>query len=217
MNDVTLRWANLGDIDFILETIVASEKSDTNVFPLCTMFGLNENTVRNCLKQILEENEPGCEFSIQSFVVVEENGIVCAALGGWFEEAENPSGIIKSNLVGYYFPRESFAMLSKTAPIVADTLIIRTPGTYQFEMMTVGPSLRGKGIVKRMTDFHVEHAKVFYPSADRIQGQVFAHNSAALHVHGKNGFVQVRRYTSSHPESEHYLPNRTKILIEKPL
>ncbi len=217
MEDIQLRWATLADIPLIVETIIASEKSGTDILPLATMFGITEEVVRECLVQILEEEEPGCEFSLSSYVVAEQNGVAGAALGGWYDDLERPSSIIKANLVGYYFPRESFDTLRSNAAVVADTLIKREPGSYQFENMIVGEQFRGKGMVKRLTDFHVANAHANHPLARKIQGQVFVHNEAALHAHSKNGFVQIKIYTSANPKVETLLPNKSKVLIEKPI
>ena len=105
--EIIIRRATLEDIDFLVDTIVAAEKSGTYNFGLAKLFELSEEEMRACIKAMLDEEIEGCEFSVSSFMVAEDNGQVVSAFAGWVEgrnEDELPSAILKSNLVGYCLP-----------------------------------------------------------------------------------------------------------------
>ena len=103
-----IRKATLDDVDFITKVIIEAEKSMTNNFGLANFFEMSEDEIEGYIKQILEEEIDGCEFSLSSFFVAEYDGEPVSALGGWLEGYydEMPSEILKSNLVGFVFPKD---------------------------------------------------------------------------------------------------------------
>lgn len=98
-NKYIIRRATLNDVDFIAKVIIEAEKSMTNNLGLAKFFEMSENEIEICIKQILEEEVNGCEFSLSSFFVAEYDDETVSALGGWLEGYydEMPSEILKSN------------------------------------------------------------------------------------------------------------------------
>ena len=95
-NEITIRRAAIKDMDFLVDTIVAAEKSGTDNFGLAKLFELSEGEMRTYIKAMLEEEIDGCEFSVSSFLVAEVDEKVVAAFAGWIEgqnEDELPSSI----------------------------------------------------------------------------------------------------------------------------
>ncbi|MEG2317505.1 MAG: hypothetical protein RSB85_01575 [Rikenellaceae bacterium] len=164
-----IRRAIVKDIPFIAKTIIEAEKSMTNECGLANFFGLDENTTQNLLIQILEEEVDGCEFSLSNFMVATYNNEAVAAMGGWLEGVEDgmASAIIKSNLIGYFFPKESLAIARENGAIIEDIQIEREMGTYQLEYSFVEEKHRGNRLINRLMTELLSEAKKKYPEVKK--------------------------------------------------
>ena len=213
-----IRKATLDDVDFLITTIIEAEKSSTNNIGLANYFEVTEEELRQYLKDILEEEVEGCELSVSSFIVAEYEGKVVSAKGGWLEghnEDEQPSSVLKSNLIQYHLPMEKVLNAQNKWEIVKDIQIEREWGTYQWEYSYTVPEHRGHHLVPRINEMHILQAKNL--GAKKIQGHVFAHNDKILKVYERGGFKVVKQYTSNHPLTKEYYPSNTILLLEKEL
>ena len=116
-----IRKATLDDVDFLVTTIIEAEKSSTYNLGLANYFEVTEEELRQYLKDILEEDIDGCELSVSSFIVAEYEGQVVSTRGGWLEghnEDEQPSAVLKSNLIQFHFPMEKVLNAQKKWEIV---------------------------------------------------------------------------------------------------
>ncbi len=155
---IIFRHATVNDIDFIVDTIVAAEKSGTDNFGLANLFEVTEAEMRNYIKEMLEEEIDGCELSLSSFIVAEYEGEAVAAFGGWIEgrnEDDMPSALLKANLINYYLPKEKVLASMAKADIVKPLQIDREQGTYQLEYSYTKPEYRGNGIMKDIIERHI--------------------------------------------------------------
>lgn len=214
MTDYLIRKASLRDISFLVEAIIGAEKSGTERCGLALLFNLTEGQLKKVLTSILEEDVDGCEYSLSSFYVVEDQKQkLCAALSAWVE-MENEDGaesaFLKSNLLNYYIPKENIKIGFDRANIINDIQIKRTPGVIQIENVYVAKDSRGKGLLHLLLSGVAS-------DYDRslMDTQVFGNNEAALKAYDKLGFKEIQRYTSSQVETMKYLPYWTKILLEK--
>lgn len=69
---IIIRKATLLDIDFLIEAIIAAEKSGTDILSYSTIFDLTERDVQNMLRNVLEKNVTGCELSPCNFLIAED-------------------------------------------------------------------------------------------------------------------------------------------------
>lgn len=213
-----IRKATMDDVDFLVTTIIEAEKSSTNNLGLANYFEVSEDELRQYLKAILEEEVDGCEMSVSSFIIAEYQGVTVSARGGWLEgknEDEQPSAVLKSNLISFHFPMEKILNAQKKWEIVKDIQVEREWGTYQWEYSYTLPEHRGHHLVPRINDMHIQQAKEL--GAKKIQGHVFAHNIQSLKAYERSGFKVVRSYTSNHPLTKEYYPDNTILLLEKEL
>jgi ribosomal protein S18 acetylase RimI-like enzyme len=214
MNDYLIHQATLKDIDFIIETIIAAEKSGTDKLSLATLFGLQESEVKTYLAQILNEEVVGCEFSISSFLVAEFKGECVAAVSGWLEgcnEYKLPSSILKANLLGYIFPKKCFPFANGKASIIKDFHIERELKTYQIEYVYVRKEHRGHHLAEKLIQEHIKRNK----KSSHIQVQVFSNNIPAIRSYKNIGFKERQIYTSNNKETINLLPYNQKILMQK--
>ena len=213
-----IRKATLDDVDFLVTTIIEAEKSSTNNLGLANYFEVTEDELRQYLKEILDEEIDGCELSVSSFIVAEYEGQVVSTRGGWLEghnEDEQPSAVLKSNLIQFHFPMEKVLNAQKKWEIVKDIQVEREWGTYQWEYSYTVSEHRGQHLVPRINEMHIQQAKKL--GAKKIQGHVFANNIKSLKAYERSGFKVVKHYTSLHPLTKEYYPDDTILLLEKEL
>lgn len=213
-SDYQIRPATMKDADFIIETIVEAEKSGTDKLGLSTLFNLSENQVRQSLLQILSEEIDGCEFSISSFIVAEAGGKPVAAIAGWIEgdnEDNQPSGLLKSNLLGFVLPPESLTFIQRLSSLIEGIQIEREKHTYQIEYVYVSSDFRGKGLVQELLQAHTERATI---RVSKMQVQAFSNNLAAIKTYEKYGFKIVREFKTTDNDVLNYLPDNKKYLLE---
>lgn len=216
--EIKIRKATLNDVDFLVDTIVAAEKSGTDNFGLAKLFELSEDDMRSYIKAMLEEEVDGCEFSVSSFLVAEHQGKVVSAFAGWVEgqnEDELPSAILKSNLVGYCLPVENVLKSQSKLEIVKPLQIEREEGTYQLEYSFTNPDYQGKGIIGAIIEAHIQQAFSF--GAKKMQVHVFENNPAAIRTYEKKGFKWIGKYESTHPLTSEYFPFNVELLMEQEL
>lgn len=211
-----IRKATTNDIPFIIETIIEAEKSGTEKFGLSTIFELSETEIKKYISNILDEEIDGCEFSLSSFLIAENNEKQMAAVGGWIEgtnEDKLPSSIIKANLISYYFPTDKIFKLREKSDIISGVQIERKDGSYQIEYVYVRPEFRGNNLVKLLIDEHIKQAQL----CKEMFVQVFLNNIGAISLYKKLGFEINQTFHSENKVTKNYLPDDTKILMLKQL
>lgn len=217
---IIIRRATINDIDFIVDTIVAAEKSGTDNFGLANLFEVTEAEMRNYIKEMLEEEIDGCELSLSSFIVAEYEGEAVAAFGGWIEgknEDDMPSALLKANLINYYLPKEKvLASMAKT-DIVKPLQIDREQGAYQLEYSYTKPEYRGNGIMKMIILTHLSEYKNLCGEGPnrKVQVHVFEINPSAIKTYQSCGFSIVRRFESDDESIINYFPCNVQLLMEK--
>ena len=216
MEEFTYRRATSADAEFVADIIIEAEKSMTGRNGLARYFELNDEEFKRCVIDILMEEEDGCEFSLSSFILAIYQGQPVAGMGGWLEGKDGlSSSIIKSNLIGYYFPRENVVRSREKQIIVKDIQIPREPGTYQLEYAYVKPEYTGYFLFNDLDERHIEYAMTLTPKPTKVQSHVFASNKIVLKLHRLMGFEVIKSYHSNHPLTKEYYPDDTVLLIEK--
>lgn len=218
-NKYIIRKATLDDVDFVVTVIVEAEKSMTNNLGLANFFDMTEDEIKKCLRSILEEEVDGCEFSLSSFFVAEYEGECVSALGGWLEGYydDMPSAIIKSNLVGYVFPKEKVLQTRGKSEIVKALQIEREMGTYQLEYSYTRDDHRGHRLIQRLMMAHLSYAKEISPTVKKAQLHVFENNATIIKVHERSGYHIAKRFVSDNPLALQYYPYNVELLMEKDL
>lgn len=216
----TLRRAKKSDTNFLSKVIIQAEKSGSDKIGLAKIFNLTEFELQNYLIQILDQEIDGCEFSCSSFVIAEIKGQPVAAFGGWIEnynEDNQPSSILKSNLIGFVFPKEKLIESRNTHKIIKDILIEREPHSHQLEYAYVDVEHRGIGLTGKIIEELLKTAKKENPNLKKSQVQVFGNNISAIKVYERAGYREIKRAESHNSSILNYLPFNVKILLEKKL
>ena len=217
-NKYVIRPATIEDIDFLAETVIQSEKSSTGMCGLANYFSVSEEDMRNYVKQMFEEEVDGCELSVSSFIVVEYEGKVVAASGGWLEGDNQeglPSSILKSNLFMYVLPKDIILGAQKNAEVVKDLTVEKEMGAYQLEYSYIVPEHRGNFLLQDLTEAHIARAKSYNPQVKKIQAHAFEANKVIMLINKVLRFKQTKRFVSKHPKILEFYPYDTIVLMEK--
>ena len=216
MNVYKIRPATIDDINFIVEAIIAAEKGGSNKLSYTSIFGLSENDTAKYLKLMLEEEIDGCELSISSYLVVESENELAAAMGAWIEGSEDgvSSSTIKGNLLSYTLPIEAFLKANEIRHIVSELSIDYIPDTLCLGIIYVKENFRGKNLVAALLEEQIRKALHNRKKID-VYIQVFGNNIPAIKAYKKLGFVESELVISENSEVTNYLPSQKKILLIK--
>lgn len=217
MSKQVVRRATVTDVPFLVEAVLAAEKSGTDRAPIARLFGLQEDEVRALLKRMFEEEIDGCEFSVTSSLIAEVDGRPAAAVAGWIEganEDDMPSQMLRTNLIGFTFPPHAMAAMRAQGPAVASLSIPRKKDSLQIENVYVDPLFRNKGLAAMLINAHMQRVP---PQTILAQVQVFAHNIRAVRLYASLGFRVQGKFLTEHPLANALLPYPEKLLMERPL
>lgn len=216
MHEYLIRKAALPDTDFLATAIIAAEKSGADKLGLSALFDIPEETVHSLLCNMLEEEVDECEFSVSSFLIATYNNEPAAAVAGWIEGMDQKikSAILKSNLIGYYFPKESIKLAHARHNIISGISIDRETLSLQIEYVYTDKDHRGKGLGEALIAQHIENARFSYPALKKVQVQMFSNNEAAIRLYGKCGFNIKQYFTADNTQILDYLPHNEKLLME---
>ena len=165
MSDYILRKATLSDIRFLTEAVIAAEKSNSDKLSFATLFNVSEDKARQLIMSMFGEEIEGCELSIDSFLIAEYDGLPVATFGAWIEgfEDNQPSKILKSNLIGFTFGAEAVSFLKTKSHTIKDLITEREPMALQFEYLYVDDAHRGKNLSNLIIQKLEENARQQYP------------------------------------------------------
>ena len=219
MGTPQIRPATSADSAFLVEAIIAAEKSNSDKLGLATLFDLREEEVAALIVKMLDEEVDGCEFSTSSFLIAEVDGRPAAAVAGWVEGLADdmPSRLLKANLIAFTFPKAGLVALQSRAKAIAGIQIEREQGTFQVEYVYVRPEHRGKGLAASLILRHWELAMAANKELRRSQVQAFSNNITAIGAYSKLGFHIARIFRSDDPATADFLPHTEKVLMEKQL
>lgn len=217
MEDYKIRKATLKDVSFIADGIIAAEKAVSDKLSLSTLCDLSEPQVKELIISMLEEEIDGCEFSISSYLIAEQDGQPVAAVGGWLEGYHDDvsSQIAKSNLLMYTLPREKLKVLISRSAIISGILLEREHMTLQFEYAFVKPGHRGKNIIEPMQDQMEAEALKIHPGLKKVQIQCFENSVYAIRMLERIGYHKAKTAIVDNDEILNYLPDKTKVIMEK--
>jgi len=220
MSAYLIRKAAAGDIPFLVDVVVAAEKSGTDKLSYSTLFDLPQQKAKEYIQSMFEEEIDGCEFSLSSFLVVEYEAAPVAAFGGWIEtlnEDNMASKMLKSNLISFTFGKEAMASLKNNAAAIAEMVSERELLTLQLEYLYVTDAHRGKGLSNLLIEELEKEAVTLYPELKKVQVQVYSNNANAIAVYKKNGFEVGKSYKSNNAATLQLLPWNEKYIMEKNL
>lgn len=214
IDNLVIRPANFDDINFIIETIIESDKSSTNIISVCNIFSLNENEYRELLKNILSENIPNCEYNLTGFLVAEIEGKILGALNSWIEGLDGiPNNIIKSNLILSFIDKEKLLKNKERMHLINALTLDRKQNAIQLEYGYVVDVQRRKKIFTNLIIESIrKHFNLGYKT--KVQAMLYKENYPSYLAFEKLGFKIVQEKKSDDPEIFTIFPYNSKVLME---
>lgn len=214
--NTNIRQAVASDIPFLVECIIAAEKSGTDKLSYCTIFDLAEFELRAMLAEILAEDIIGQELCVSGFFVAEAAGTLAGAVCAWVEGSERkPSGILKGNLLLHFLGQQKIGLATANLKLVEELSLSRTRGALQLESIFVARSYRGCGICGQLMAAQQKAAQEKHPEIKTAQIMLMKTNDQAYRAYEKSGFSIVAERASQSPGILDLLPAACKILMEK--
>ena len=215
---VDIRQAVAGDTSFLIESIIAAEKSGTDKLSYCTLFGISEVELRLLLIEILAEDIAGQELCISGFLIAEIEGQPAGAVCSWIEgSGGKPSGILKGNLLFHFFGHARIVAAAENLKLAEDLSLARMGGALQIESVFVPAQFRGRGICRQLIAAHQDEARRRCPQPMKAQIQLVKSNDNAFRAYEKLGFSIVAERQSQNQRIMELLPSASKILMEHDL
>jgi predicted GNAT family acetyltransferase len=218
MQNVMIRRATADDRNFIVEAIIAAEKSNSSVLSYAGIFDLTEAAVADLLIQALEEEVEGQEICTAHFLVAEINDKLAAACASWIEAKEGvSSGQIKANLLFHLLGKTVWEQSANRLKAIAETSLERTPGAVQLEAVYTRPEFRGKGLTAKVICEHLRLHSAQPPAPTKAQVILLKANTIAAGVYRKIGFEKIAEQAGTSALLRHILPSPVKIMMQKQL
>jgi ribosomal protein S18 acetylase RimI-like enzyme len=217
---ITFKKATTKEIDFIIETIIESEKSGTDKFSYSTLLGLTEQEVTDIVKEIMEEKIEGQKFCLEQFIIALVDGIPAGACSSWIEGASgSSSGYLQGQILLAFFPRENVVDAHDNFEIAKDLSIEREQNALQIESVYVKDSFRGLGLAGKVILEHIQNAVKENPKLEKAQIIVAKTNDSAVKSYAKSGFEVAFEKHSDNNRILEFLPADTLVIMEnvKPL
>jgi hypothetical protein len=218
MGNYLIRKAVIGDVDFLVETIIESKKSGTNKLSYSTVFGLSEEESRKYISEMLLEQVDDCELSISSFLVAENEGKAIAAVSAWIEGKDGiPSSILKSNLLNYILPKKYIENAISLDVFLRDLQMEYLPNSIQIGWAYVTTGNRGCNLAGKLINEQINLLLHIKPDLIAAFLQVYEDNIPAIKAYEKVNFKIEMVKESSNEEILKYLPSKRKILMKREL
>lgn len=186
MAEITFRKAEWADLDFILNGIIASEKSGTTIVSYCSLFDVTVDDFRAILISIFKEeieNQPWC---LRHWHVGQLGNDLTCCLALWKEKSSfQSSDLLRAQLVHNTIPVK-WQLAKEKLLNIAKVSIPRITGYLQLEHLYTIEKHQGKGFMR----IFLNHVSELFPE-QKQEIQLMATNIKALKLYESVGF-QVR-------------------------
>ncbi len=214
INNLIINSATVDDIDFIIEAIIESDKSSTNVISACNIFCMSEEEYRSVLKQILLEDFPNSEYSLGGFQVARVDGQKVGALCSWVENADGISNaIIKSSLLMNFIEKEKLVSTGKKLEIINGMSFERQPNCIQIEYGYVIASRRRKKIFTQLILSSLKKHVNFETGVTNVETVLFEKNINSFDAFAKLQFKVKQKKMVADLDAYNIFPYNAKVLM----
>ncbi|MBA4250707.1 MAG: hypothetical protein C0425_04595 [Chlorobiaceae bacterium] len=213
---ITFHRAEANDIDLIVDTIIEAEKSNSDKISFCNIFLVSLEELKSIFREMLKENIQGQEFCYSDYIILKVNGTDAACCSSWVEGTQQfSSAILKANLLFEYFGEEKMEKAQPLYDSLRELNLEREIGTLQIVNCYVKNTFRGMGLASKIISELINIQKTKYPLLEKAQLRITKNNLSAKKAYEKIGFSVVAEKTSSNLNLLNYLPDISRLLMEK--
>ncbi len=182
---MNIRNAHRSDLPFIVKCIIESEKSNTDVFPYKSLFGLNEDEFFELMESVFDEEIENQPWYLEYWYICEMEKVAVAGCCAWIEPSIGlSSDMLKTQILSALLGKVFHNNLEKLK-IVSKANIRRKPNTLQFEHLYTDASHRGKGAMSLLLNTISESM----PFTEEHEIQLLKSNKNAHDFYKRIGFV----------------------------
>ncbi len=216
--NINVRKAVINDKDFLITSVIEAEKSGSDIISYCALLSISEQTFREILSNILDEEIGGQELCIGNFLIAEIDGEPAAALSAWIEKEDGmASSMIKSNLLMYLMDREILLNAAPSLSLMNEINIDREAGALQIECVYTVEKYRGYGLSGQLIEEQIRRKQESGKSFEKVQVILLKSNQAAKRAYEKSGFSLLEEKQCANKDILKLLPCDIKILLERKL
>jgi len=214
IENLKFRRANTDDIDFVIEAILESEKSGTDMISSCKIFNFTENEFKDILREILVQDLPNYDYYLSGFIIAELNGEKIGTVGSWMEAADGMArGMIKATVLFQYLGAAKFKEINKNTKIIKGLTLNREPGTLQLEHGYTVEKYRRQGVFTNVIKQNIKE-NLEHHSFKKVQGILFKDNYKSLNALFKLGYTVIEEKKVDRPDILKFFPYNSKALVE---
>ncbi|MBZ0201305.1 MAG: GNAT family N-acetyltransferase, partial [Ignavibacteriaceae bacterium] len=189
LSTIKIMPATVKEIPFIVETIIAAEKSGTDIIGTCRFFDLSETEYSEMIVELLNDNSPGYDYALSSYLVAFDGDKPVGAFGAWLEGEDGVSSIIlKINAFIALIEREKVIEIKNRLQQLGGQSFSRDEGALQFEFAYVIPEYTGKGILQQIMAQQVKRYKNTGKNFNKAQVILAKENLPAIKSYQRFGF-----------------------------
>lgn len=214
----TLKTATVDYIDFVLEAIIESERSGTDIISYCSIFSLSVEEFKEIIRRALLANIPGQQFYLNGFLIAFDGDEPAATCCSWVEGLEGiSSSLIRTSLLMSLLDRQKLEHTREIQSVIKDLILDREPGTIQIEHVYVKKEFRGRGLSALVINNQIVNMRGTDVKLKKAQLIVTKTNETALQAYQKMSFRVIDQRYSPNKEVLAILPSNTIFLMEKSL
>lgn len=207
---ISFRPASADDLEFVIDCIVAAERSGQPRSLYERLFDLDETGLRALLREVCAEDLGGSELSVSSFLLATEEGRAIAGIARWVEAGDGPpSHLVRGTLLSHALgPRWAAAV--PRLRLVGQVDIPRAEGALQIESVHIAPSHRGRRVAAALIERALDEA-----GSALSQILSLIDNTASARAFTAAGYREARRAESASPEVKMLLGSSGRILWQR--
>lgn len=214
LSDIKIIPATVKEIPFIVETIIAAEKSGTDVISTCRFFDFSENEYSEMIVELLNDNSPGYEYALSNYLVAFDQDKPVGAFGAWIEGEDGISSIIlKINAFIALVEREKIIEIKNRLQRLSWKNFRRDEGALQFEFAYVIPGYTKQGILQQIMAQQVKRYKNSGKNFNKAQVILEKENIPAIKSYQRFGFEITETIMVDEKLAELF-PYRERVLME---
>ena len=208
------RKAKKDDIDFVIEAIIESEKSSSDMISSSKIFNFSEQEFIDILKEILIQDIPDYDYYLSGFIIAELQSERIGTVGSWMEAANGTaSGMVKATVLFQYLGAAKFKEINKNTKVIKGLTLNREPGTLQLEHGYTKEKFRRQGVFTNVIKQNIKE-NLRHHSFSKVQGILFNENYKSYKAHIKLGYKVVEEKKVEDPGIYKYFPYNSKVLME---
>ncbi len=214
--DLVIRKGEKRDIPFIIDTIVAAEKSGTEKFSYATILEMPEMEVRKIFADILAEDAQGQELCYSGYLVAEVNGKHAGSVAAWIEgESGQRSTMIKALLLNFFFPKRNVKKAEEKKKYLDAMHFDPELNALVIDIGFTFPQFRGQGLLAKLMNEQMRIQLERRPDVKTSHIHVMKNNPIAFNIYSKLGYYTIREKKCDDPIVLEWLPSDTQIIMEK--